>query len=123
MSNSKVTVKTNLKKTFNNLMGAMSATLEVSSELIADGTGLAVSAVRQIKPVGKELLQSPLSAHKGYLVEQGVSEDEAQARAFGVLDKSMSDAIKSGSEAAGAMVASLLEGWDEDETKEEEAKS
>ena len=120
----KVTVKSNLKRTVSNLGGALAAILEVSSELVADASTLSVTAIKQIKPVGKELLQSPLSARKGYLVEQGMDEEEAQAKAFAILEGSLSSAIKSGSEKSGALLASLLEGWDEEEviTGKEEAK-
>ena len=109
----KTTIKSNLKRTVSNLGGALAAILEVSSELVADASTLSVSAIKQVKPVGKELLQSPLSARKGYLVEQGMDEVEAEAQAFAVLENDLSSAIKSGSEKSGALLASLLEGWDD----------
>jgi len=108
-------IKHNLKSTISNLLEAASSVLEVSSELVVDASSLTVTAVQQVRPVTKELLQAPLSAHKGYLVEQGVSEEEAEARAFAVLDRDLASAVRSGAEGTGAALASLLEGWDDEE--------
>ena len=120
MSNLNVSVKQNLKKTVSNLMGVIGSTLEVSSELVSDASGLAITAIKQIKPVTKEVIQSPLSAAKGYMMEQGVSEEEAQERAFACLEEDLASAIRKGAEYAGELSASLLEGWDEPELTAEE---
>jgi len=108
-----MSIKSNLKETVRNLLGASSAILEVGSELVADASSLVVSGVRQVKPVGKELLQSPLAAYEGYLVEDGVSEEDAHARAYAVLDKDLAEAIKGGAEAVGKYTAKAMSDWDE----------
>ena len=111
-------VKHNVKKSISNLFGAASAIIEVSSELVVDATELSVTAVRQVRPVTKEILQSPMSAGEGYLIEQGVSPEEAHQRAFAVLDKDLASAVRAGAVGSGAALAALPEGWDD----EEEAK-
>ena len=110
-----MSIKSNLKATLRNLLGASSAILEVSSELVADASQITVSGIRQVKPVGKELLQSPLSAYEGYLVEDGMTEAKAHAKAFAVLDKDLASAIQGGAKAIGSYTSKALEGWDDEE--------
>lgn len=118
----KTSIKSNLKTTISNLFGAASAIIEVSSELVVDASELSVAAIRQVRPVTKEILQSPLSAGEGYLIEQGISKEEAHQRAFAVLDKDAASAIRNGAITTGALVAAMLEGWDDDEEEEEAHK-
>jgi hypothetical protein len=111
---SKMSIKSNLKATARNLMDSSSAILEVSSEVSAEVTSLAVPAMRQIVPTGKALALSLFSMYEGYLVRTGVEEEEARAKAYAVLDKDAATVVTDGSKWLGAAAAALKEGWDEE---------
>lgn len=115
---SKMGTKSNLKRTLNNLADGSSELLEFSSEVLADATGLAIIALRHVKPVGKEILTLPFSFYEGVLLGSGVDEKEAASRAYAVLDKDVASAIKDGSKATGRLLGSTLTDWDlEDKPK------
>ena len=114
-------IKSNLKSTVRNLLGASTALVSVTSEVLLDASTLAVSGVSQVMPVAKELAVSPLSAYQGALMQGGMDEEEAKAKAFAVLDKDVATAVRDGSIKSGMLLSQLFEGWDEEETKKKAA--
>lgn len=79
--------------------------------------------MRHVVPTAKELIKAPVSAYEGYLVETGVSEAEAHKRAFDFTEKDLATIVQQGSKASGKFIASLAEGWDDDEQPKPKAKA
>lgn len=92
-----------------NVVGAAANTLSVSAQVLADGTGLINDSIGEAKPVLKALLTAPFAAAKGYIMEsEGVSESEAEARAYRFIKQSLSTTIEEVGVGSGKLLADLL---------------
>jgi len=100
----------NIKKAIGNTIGAATSTVAVTTEAVADSSGLLANSIASTPAVLKALLVSPFSAAKGYLIEaEGLSEEQAQAAAFHYLNQSVATTIAQTSEGVGKLTASLFE--------------
>ena len=99
----------NIKKSIGNTFTAATAVVSVSTELLADTTLYISSGVGATPAVLKELAKSPFSAGKGYLMEsEGITAEEAEARAFKYVNQEVSVTIREGGEGAGKLLSNLF---------------
>ena len=100
----------NIKKSVGKTVAAVTGTVAVSTEVVADTSGLVANSIASTPAVLKALLVSPFSAAKGYLMEaEGLSEKEARARAFHILEQDVAVTVEKAGEGAGKAIAMLLE--------------
>jgi len=110
----------NIKKAIGNTIGAATSTVAVTTEAVADSSGLLANSIASTPAVLKAVLVSPFSAAKGYLMEaEGLSAEEAQTAAFKYLEQDVAVTIARGGEGVGKLLASLLEDEDTKTTGKE----
>jgi len=106
----------NITKALGNTITAATGVVSVSTELVADTSGLLANSIGATPAVLKALLSTPFSAAKGYLMEaENMSEEQATKAAFKYLQQDMAVTIDKGGESVGKLIASLFE--DDDDTK------
>ncbi len=111
----------NIKKSVSNTVGAAASTVAVSSQVLADSTGMITSTVEATPAVLKALLQAPFAAAKGYLQEaEGLTAEEAEARAYLFLRQKADQTVTDGAEAIGGFLADMFKDDDTDDTKKKE---
>lgn len=99
----------NIKKSVSNTVGAATSVVSVTTEMVADVSGLLSNSIGATPAVLRALLASPFSAAKGYLMEaEGLSEQEAERAAFKYLEQNLALTIAQGGEGAGKLLAQLL---------------
>ena len=92
-----------------NLINIAGSTVQVGSEVVVDGSELLNSTVKSAPAVVKALLASPFAAAKGYIMEaEGVSEEEAEERAYKYARQDLSRTIEDAGTGAGKLLAELL---------------
>ena len=109
---------TNVVKATKNVLNAAGNTIEVSSQLIADGTDVLNTSVSSTPAVLKALLTAPFAAAKGYIMEsEQVSELEAEARAYKFIRQELSRTIEEVGVGSGKLLAELIAEDDQDDAK------
>lgn len=99
----------NIKKSIVNTFSAATAVVSVSTELLADTSLYISKSIAAAPGVAKELAKTPFSAGKGYLMEsEGISAEEAEARAFKYINQEVRVTIREGGEGAGKLLADLF---------------
>jgi len=68
----------------------------------------------QVLPVTKEVLCSPFTAGEEYLIEDGVSDEEAHQRAFALIEQGLSVNINKGARKVGSLLHASMEFVNED---------
>lgn len=110
-----MSIKRNLKFTVSNVFNAATSIVKVASELTLEVSDITAKSINQVMPVTKELLKVPVSAYAGWLEESGMTKAEADAKAYALLDHSLSDMVKLTSAESGKLLHKLLDEWDEEE--------
>ena len=99
----------NLVQASKHLINAASSTINVGCQVINDGSKLINSGVQDTPAVCKALFESPCAAAKGYIMEaEGVSAEEAEARAYKYVRQELSRTITEAGEGSGKLLAALL---------------
>lgn len=111
-----MSIKRNLKETIKNVLGAATSLVKVASELTLEVSNMTVASVDQVIPVTKEILKIPVSAYAGWLEEDGMSADEAEAKASAMLQHELSEIVKLGSKESGKLLNKLFSEWDDEVT-------
>ena len=102
-------VASNLVQAAGNVLKAASTTINVGSQLVLDSSELLNNSIGSAPAVTKALLQSPFAAAKGYIMEsEGVSEQEAEERAYKYLKQELSRTITDAGEGSGKLLADLF---------------
>lgn len=105
----------NVVQAVKNVINTVGNSIEVSSTLIADGTGVINKTVSSTPVVLQALLTAPFAAAKGYIMEsEGVSEDEAEQRAYRFIRQNLSVTITEAGVGSGKLLADLLKEEDLD---------
>jgi len=103
----------NVTKSIGHILSAATSIVAVSTEVLADGTGLVSGSVTQTPAVMKALLSTPFAAAKGYLMEaEGMNEADAEAIAYKYVQQELAVTIQEAGEGAGKLMATL---FDDDE--------
>lgn len=112
----------NVKRAVSNTVNAATSTVAVSSELLADSTGLITNTVQATPAVLKALLEAPFAAAKGYLMDaEGLSAEQAEAKAYHYLRQDVAKTVTEVSEAGGRLFSDLMKDDDDDNTKDVES--
>ena len=99
----------NIVKASKNIINAATSTISVGCQVIADSTELLNSGIADTPAVCKALLSSPCAAAKGYIMEaEGVSAEDAEARAYKYVRQELSRTITEASEGTGSLLHTLL---------------
>lgn len=77
-------------------------------ELGADGIELIESGIKAAPSIGLSLLKLPFAAVKGYLVQEGASEHDAEERAYRYVKQDLSRTITELGEGSGKLLSDLL---------------
>lgn len=102
-----------------NVIHAATSTIQVGSQLVADGTSLLNKSVVSTPDVVGALLTAPFAAAKGYIMEaEGVSADVAEERAYRYVNQELSRTITDAGEGAGKLLADILKEDLDDTTKD-----
>ena len=105
----------NVVRATKNIVYAASSLIDVSAQLVADGTELLNSGITEAPQVTKALLASPFAAAKGYIMEsEGVSEEQAEERAYRYLKQQLSVTIEEVGVGSGKLLAIMMKDDDED---------
>lgn len=100
----------NIKKSLGNTVSAATSVVSVSTEVVADASGLISSSIEVAPAVLKALLLLPFSVAKGYLMKaKGLSDEDAEAVVFHYLKQDVVTTIKQGGEASGRLIANIFE--------------
>ncbi len=103
-------------KAVSNTASAITGTVSVATEVVADTSGLLANSIASTPGVFKALFASPFSAAKGYLMEaDGKSAEEAEEAAFYYLNQDVATTIDQAGESAGKLVAKLFEDDDDED--------
>lgn len=99
----------NLVRATKNVFNAAITTVSVTAELLGDGTELLNSTIKQAPKVTGAVLTTPFAATKGYHMEaSGMSEEEAEAKAYRYLRQELSVTIEEVGVGSGKLLADLL---------------
>jgi hypothetical protein len=105
---------TNVVKASKNTVSAAINTVGLGAQLLADGTELLNSSIGQLKPTSKAILSLPFSATKGYLVQEGMSEEQADAQAYRYIRQDLSRTVEAIGVGSGMLLSELLKEDDTD---------
>ena len=106
----------NIKKAISNTITATVSVITVTTEVVADASGLVASSISAAPKVGKAALCLPFDAATGYLVEsEGIGEKAAHNRAYKYLDQDAATTIEQASVGSGKLLAKLLSDLNEDD--------
>jgi hypothetical protein len=83
-------------------------TVGLGTELLADGIELGNDIVTHAKPVLKAILSLPFSSAKGYLIQEGASEEEADARAYKYIRQDIAVTIEAVGVGSGKLLSAAL---------------
>ena len=111
-----MSVKSDIKTSINVLVALP---LQLTAGLLtttAKAAPLVLSGVANLPETAVALVQVPMAATKGYLVQEGVAEEEAQARAYRFVNQSLAVTITEGAEGCGALCSSLFDEEDDVDT-------
>ena len=92
-----------------NILNTVGNGIEVSSELVAAGTGVINHSVKSTPAILGALLTAPFAAAKGYIMEsEGVTADEAELRAYRFVRQNLSVTITEAGVGTGKAIAAIL---------------
>ena len=98
----------NLVRATKNTFSAAINTVGLGAQILADGTELLNKSIGQAVPCTKAVALLPFSSTKGYLIQEGVSEEEADARAYKYVRQELSVTIEAVGVGSGKLLADLL---------------
>jgi len=98
----------NLVQASKSLINAASSTVSVSAQLVADGAELMNKGIPQAPKCAGAVLGLPFSTAKGYLIQEGATEEEADARAYKYVRQELSVTIEEIGVGSGKLLADLL---------------
>ena len=103
-----MSVKTDVKVIASKSVSVPLSAVALTVKLTADGMSLVESAVSAAPGVLKAILELPFSSTEGYLIETGVEQAEAQARAYKYVNQPLADTIKEVGVGSGKLWADML---------------
>ncbi len=98
----------NVVRAAKNTINSLTSTVDVGCQLVADGTGLVNKGISAAPRCGLQVLLIPFSLAKGMLIQNGVSEEEADSRAYKYVRQDLSRTIEEVSVGTGKALAELL---------------
>ena len=99
---------TNVVKATKNTISATINTVGLGAQLLADGTELINASIGQAKPTTKAILALPFSTTKGYLIQEGATEEEADAKAYQFIRQDVAVTIEAVGVGSGKLLSELL---------------
>jgi hypothetical protein len=98
----------NVVQASKNTVGAAANSVSVVAQMTADGTALINTGVGSAPGIIKSLLTLPFAATKGYLVQEGVDEAQAEAQAYRYVRQPLARTITQIGEGSGKLLSDLL---------------
>ena len=99
----------NIKTSVSNLVGIVTTTLRVTTQVTADVSGVAIRAVEQSPDVVKATAQLPFSARTGYIMQhEGTDYVTAHKKAYAPIEQPLDVTIEMIGISTGAALAA---GW------------
>jgi len=113
----------NIKKSLSNTITAATSIVAVTTEVVADASGLIANSIGSTPAVIKATLVTPFSAAQGYLMEaEDRSEEEAREAAFRILEQDTAVTIEHAGQGVGKLIAMLLEDDEADDNNADKKK-
>lgn len=98
----------NVVKACKDLVGAGINIVGATAQVAADGAELVKDSIGEAVPVGKAVLSLPFAATEGYLVQEGLSQEEAHTCAYRFVKQPLSVTIVAAGVGSGKLLADLL---------------